>query len=191
MQLGSALSEIGVLETARVLENYIDDEEIINTAVRFMPIPYKGFADNKISEAASYLMNTGKSKLLFLTPELALFERLHDIGWDGYIIVVLAADIEEETRTRIKSNKLNCMRIEFINEGTFPRKFAPSNGAIVTVGFESYGRSLITRTNYRMLSLYHSFLGQKVLISCFPEGLQVRPINWMLANTVDFFSHVV
>lgn len=190
IDIKSNINETGVVETLCVLHNYANSFELTNDASMHLPIPEDDIRDKLVSIVNS-LSELNKKKLLFLTPEIAVIERLNTIECIEEIIICLPSDYDEETYERIFNNKPVGVKITFIKENEVPLDFTGSNAAIVAFGFCDAGRALVLNYNYRMMERYKAFYGHKILVSCGNHMSNARPIGWTPVNTYEFFNEMI
>ena len=184
------IAETGVIETLCVLHKHKKDAEVITNASYFLPIPDDSIHD-KLNNIVESLIKLKKERLLFLTPEIAIIERLGNIKDVTEVIVCLPSDYDEETYERIFNNKPVGMKITFIKENEVPLDFTGNNAAIVGFGFCDNERAIVLNYNYRMMERYKSFYGYKILVSCGDNMSNARPVGWTPINTDAFFNKVI
>jgi hypothetical protein len=185
------IAEIGPLETIRVLNPFQSDNKVMDDVSQYLPMKPGFSPETRALEAACELIALGKNKLLFTSFDLAIIEALGLAGWNGEVIVVMPLDMDAESVSRIKGNVPANVNVTFIDEGCYPDDFTISNGALVSVGFASGNHCLILATSYRLMQLHQSFYGEKVLVSCFEEGVCYRAFNWIPASTYQIFTTVL
>ena len=156
-------------------------------------IPYDDyeFVENRISFFSGIIIDSKKSILFMMLPETALLEHLAKSGWEGRAIVAIPNDLDDESKERIYANVPNGISTEFISEGTCPASFRPDNGVIICTGIvlDAY-RQYILPSSCRMMSLYKMFQGERILLSCFPQGVKIPEIGWTYAGP-DFFTQII
>lgn len=184
------IAETGVVETLCVLHKHKKDAEVITNASLFLPIPDDSIHD-KLNNIVESLIKLKKERLLFLTPEIAIIERLGNIKDVTEVIVCLPSDYDEETYERIFNNKPVGMKITFIKENEVPLDFTGNNAAIVAFGFCDNERAIVLNYNYRMMERYKSFYGYKILVSCGDNMSNARPVGWTPINIDAFFNKVI
>ena len=186
----SNTAETGVVETLANLHRYSDIPEIIEKAELYLPIPQKEDTPDADSIANS-LSALGKSRMLFLTPEIAVVEKLAKYGTVKQIVVCLPSSYDEDTCQRIAANMPQGVEISFIRENEIPHNFVPSRDAIVAFGFYDNGRGLILSSNYRMMERYKAFYGSRVLVNCGRQVSACRPVGWAPVNVSEFFNRFI
>jgi len=177
------ITETGVVETVATLAKYSDVEEIMDRAAIYLPMPEK----EDISDAeriACSLCALGKKCLVFLTPEIAVMEKLAKYGTVKQVIICLPSSCDEETARRIGANMPWGVEVSFIRENEIPKDF----DAIVAFGFYDGDRGLILGSNYRMMERYKAFYGSRVLVNCGRNAACCRPVGWAPVNVHEFFN---
>lgn len=190
IDIKSNINETGVVETLCVLHNYTNNSEITNDASLHLPIPDEDI-HNKLNILVNSFAELKKEKLLFLTPEIAVIERLDAVECVEEVIVCLPSDYDEDTYERIFNNKPVNVKITFIKENEVPLDFNGKNAAIVVFGFCDDERALMLNYNYRMMERYKAFYGYKILVSCGNHMSNVRPVGWTPVNTHEFFNTII
>ncbi|MBQ6686893.1 MAG: hypothetical protein IJN03_00025 [Bacilli bacterium] len=184
------VTETGIMETLCVLNNHKQDYEIIANASLYLPIPEDDI-HAKLDEIVDNLCRLKKEKFLFLTPEIAIIEKLCDKKDVKEILVCLPSGYNEETYERIFNNKPTGIKVTFINENEVPLNFTGNNAAIVGFGFCDNERAIILNYNYRMMERYKSFYGYRILVSCGKDMSNTRPIGWTPINIYTFFNEKI
>lgn len=184
------ITETGIIETLCVLHKHKNDAEVITNASLFLPIPDDSIHD-KLNNIVDSLIKLKKERLLFLTPEIAVIEKLCSVKGITEVIVCLPSDYEEETYDRIFNNKPIGITTTFIKENEVPLDFTGNNAAIVAFGFCDNERAIVLNYNYRMMERYKSFYGYKILVSCGENMSNTRPIGWTPINTYTFFNETI
>ncbi len=190
IDIKSNINETGIVETLCVLHNHTNSSEIMNDASLHLPIPEDN-THEKIVGIVDSLAKLNKKKLLFLTPEIAIIERLNTVECIEELIVCLPSDYDDETYERIFNNKPVGVKITFIKENEVPLDFTGNNAAIVAFGFCDSERALVLNYNYRMMERYKAFYGYKILVSCGNHMSNARPIGWTPINTHEFFNSII
>jgi len=181
------VTETGILETLCILNNHKSDYEIISNASLYLPIP-RDDIHSKVDEIVDNLCRLKKEKFLFLTPEIAIIEKLCNTDTVKEIFVCLPSDYNEETYERIFNNKPSGIKVTFIKENEIPLNFTGNNAAIIGFGFCDKERAIILNHNYRMMERYKSFYGYRILVSCGKDMSNSRPIGWTPINIYTFFN---
>lgn len=190
IDIKSNINETGVVETLYVLHNYTNSSEITNDASLHLPIPDDDI-HNKLNSIVNSLAELKKKKFLFLTPEIAVIERLDAVECVEEVIICLPSDYDEDTYERIFNNKPVNVKITFIKENEVPLDFNGKNAAIVAFGFCDDERALVLNYNYRMMERYKAFYGYKILVSCGNHMSNARPVGWTPVNTYEFFNEII
>ena len=144
------ISETGVVETLAIMQQYSAANEIMEKATVYLPIPDSEDIIDAESIANS-LSALGKSRMLFLTPESAVMEKLAKYGTVKQLVVCLPSSQDAETCQRIAANMPLGVEISFISENEITADFVPSKDAIVDFGFYDGARGLILGSNYHMM----------------------------------------
>ena len=190
IDIKSNINETGVVETLCVLHNYANSFELINDASMHLPIPADDIYD-KLNSIVDSLASLKKEKILLLTPEIAVIERLNTVESVEEVIICLPSDYDEDTYERIFNNKPVNVKITFIKENEVPLDFNGKNAAIVVFGFCDDERALVLNYNYRMMERYKAFYGYKILVSCGKHVSNARPVGWTPVNTHEFFNSII
>ena len=101
MDIRGIVKEIGYFETVRNLQ-YVDSRsEAVRRVLSEMPLPSES-AEETISKCTEMIRKKRKKKIFFLTPEIALIEKLaeHPDGIET-ILIALPSDLDEEICGRI------------------------------------------------------------------------------------------
>ena len=182
MDMQKTAREIGLFETAVNLFRVIDSEDVIQKVGASMPLPDTDVGI-KISEAADWLISFGKSKYMFLTPEIALIEEMGKrISKDTEIIIAVPCDLDYESKERLNNNLPGGVTVTVIDEPFFPQSFFPGNGMIVISGYIGGERTMVLPDTYRMVEHYSGFLGKKAFIPYMEIDSANRFDGWMEVN---------
>ena len=188
MTIPSTISEIGILETLRVISQ---NPCCMDEVAAYMPPAKSEFVEAQICFLADAVASSGKSALFMMSPETALMEQLAAAHWSGRLIIAIPFDIGAESEERIRANIPAGIHAEFVGEGAYPAAFRPDNGLIVCTGIVPAGhRQYATPSSCRMMSLYRAFRGDRLLLSCFPRGARIPQIGWTYTEA-DFFTHIL
>lgn len=189
MDLLKSVREIGFFEMGVNLTRVLNSEAVWTKAGAIMPLPEIGLLDN-VGRIAEWLASFGKSKYMFLTPELALIEHLAALCPGQEAIMVVSSDTEEEVRMRLQNNLPKHMRTLLLEEPFFPEEFYPQNGIIVACGYLAGGRAMVLPEIYRMIDHYvGGFYGKKVFVPYTELAEGTRYDGWLEAS-VDKFSRI-
>lgn len=174
--------EIGHFETAINLYRVKDSADVIQKVGTSMPLP-DGDIDKKAAEVARWLLEFGKSKYMFLTPEIALIEKMRrESAGNVEIIVTMPCDMDYESRERLKNNLPKGIKVTLLEEPFFPQSFFPGNGMVVICGYMGGERPMILPDTYRMVEHYSGFLGKKVFVPYMELETAKRYDGWMELN---------
>ena len=188
MNILSTINEIGILETLSVVSKSPECEADFAS---YIPLVNNEFIERRICFLTDSIIATGKKILFIMSPEIAILEQLARCGWKGKVIIAISSDLDEESKERIHANIPYGISTEFVDEGTCPETFRPDNGVIVCTGLViGEYRQYIMPSSCRMLSLYKVFQGQKLLFSCFPQGITIPEIGWTFTEP-DFFTNII
>lgn len=179
MDLRRTAGEIGLFETAINLSHVAGSAEVIRKAGETMPLPDGDIADS-VSKIADWLHGLGKTKYMFLTPEIALIEELAKTAAgneEAFITVPCGMDVE--ARERLGSNLPRGMKVSLLEEPYFPEAFYPGNGLLVICGYSAGGRAMVLPDTYRMAEHYQGFMGRKVFIPYQELETAVRYDGWI------------
>ncbi len=191
MNIRSNYEEIGLLETVKLIEKYMDDPKLAAECAEYLPAMRGGLSD-RLPALADGIRKCGKEKLLLLTPELALLEELaRDSGKISQIYIGIAAGTDKDVSERIAANIPDGLPVTLLPEFQFPSDFRPDNGMIAAVGCESRGRVILPKSCYRSMTLYRSFYGIRALISYQRDSAGFRPKNWISADTSELFNLII
>lgn len=188
MNILSTITEIGILETLRVVSQNGDCAEKV---AAFLPPVDSQYVESRIEFLSNAIVSTSKNSLFMMLPEIALLERLAQVNWGGTAILAIPYDMNAESRERIYANIPEGIHTAFVNEGAYPDSFRPDNGVITCTGIvpNDY-RQYIIPSSCRMMSLYKVFQGERILLSCFPQRTKVPEIGWSYTET-DFFNYII
>lgn len=189
MDLLKSVREIGFFEMGINLTRVLNSEAVWPKAGAIMPLPEMGLTDN-IRKIAEWLASFGKSKYMFLTPELALIEHLAVLCPEQEAIMAVSSDMEKDIRIRLRNNRPKHMRTLLLEEPFFPKGFYPQNGIIVACGYLAGGRAMVLPETYRMIDHYvGGFYGKKVFVPYTELAESTRYGGWLEAS-VDKFSRI-
>ena len=164
MDLRRTASEIGLFETGINLSRVIGNADVRSKMGVTMPLPDMGIADS-VPKIAAWLHGFGKTKYMFLTPEIALIEELaKTASREEEAIIAVPCDLDAEARERLGNNLPRGMKVTLLEEPYFPEAFYPGNSMMVVCGYSASGRLMVLPDTYRMAEHYRGFLGKKVFI---------------------------
>lgn len=75
MDMQKTIREIGMFETAVNLAKVSGSADVVQKVGASMPLPDEGIGI-RVGQIAEWLLDFGKSKYMFLTPEIALIEEM-------------------------------------------------------------------------------------------------------------------
>jgi len=170
--------EIGLFETGINLSLVCNSTDVIRKVGASMPLPDEDIT-NRISQIAEWLHSFGKSKYMFLTPEIALIEEMSKLSKRDEVIIAIPCDLEKEAKERLRNNLPRGMEVTILEEPYFPQSFFPGNGLIVVCGYSADGRAMVLPDTYRMVEHYSGFLGKKVFIPYKELATAARYDGWL------------
>ncbi len=185
MDLQKTAREIGLFETNVNLARVCGSADVRQKAGESMPLPDENIAD-QIPRIAQWLHSFGKSRYMFLTPEIALIEELARISGQEEAIIAVPCDLEEEAKQRLRSNLPRGMRTTVLEEPYFPQSFFPGNGLMVICGYAAGNRPMVLADTYRMAEHYSGFLGKKVFVPYKELENAARYDGWLEMNQQRF-----
>ena len=192
MDLSAAVEEIGILETNIQLEKYMYNYNIMKDISTYMPIPYKNSTKDIIDSTIAKLLSLNKKNLLMLSNEIALVEGLSKFSeCFENIIIVLSRNLTKSQVENIKSNIPLGINIEFVKELEFPKNIKPKNSVVLSFGYKSGNKCLVTKNTYRMVEIYKNFLGEKIFVCCMDADVNERPKNWVAINGENYFTKII
>ena len=100
----------------------LSSEDIRNKVGAVMPLPPETLKDH-VERMAAWIAGLGKSKLMFLSPEIALFDRIPKYMAGAEAIVLVPCSMEDEARGRLAGNIPSDMTVSLLNEPYFPDEF--------------------------------------------------------------------
>lgn len=162
MDMQKTAREIGLFETGVNLSKVCASTDVIQKVGASMPLPDEDIAE-QIPRIAAWLHSLGKSKYMFLTPEIALIEELVKLSGEAEVIIAIPSDLDEDVKERIGNNLPHGARVTLWHEPFFLPLF-PKTGLIAVCGYAAGGRPMVLDDTYRMVEHYSSFLGKKVFI---------------------------
>lgn len=178
MDMQKTAREIGLFETGINLSKVCTSTDVIQKVGASMPLPDEDIAD-RISRIAAWLHGFGKSKYMFLTPEIALIEEISKISCQEEVIIAIPCDLEGEAKERLRNNLPRSIEATILEEPYFPQSFFPGNGLMVICGYSAGGRPMVLPDTYRMVEHYSGFLGKKVFIPYKELETATRYDGWL------------
>lgn len=104
-----------------------------------------------ISKITDWLHGFGKTKYMFLTPEIVLNEELaKTTAGNEEAVITVPCGMDTEVRESLGSNLPPGMKVSLQEEPFFPEAFCPGNGLIVICGYSAGGRAMVLLGTYRM-----------------------------------------
>ncbi|GAU75615.1 hypothetical protein [Fusibacter sp. 3D3] len=174
----STIEEIGFFETMQLIQPHLIDTIVSEQILMELPMCAEDDIQSRISDIVEKLENCPKQNLLFISPELALIERLAARNSQHHIIIALPCDLEPVVVERIQNNMPPGVNVSFLKEPFYPDNFLPSSSAIIAFGFENNSRAMLLPRFYRLMERYSSFMGRKIFIPC-SENSVSRPFQWV------------
>lgn len=179
MDVKKIAREIGLFETAINLAMVSSSNDVIRKVGASMPLPADDISNN-INHVADWLLGLGKSKYMFLTPEIALIEKMViRAKQDTEIIIAIPCDMDVDAKERMKNNLPHGIAVTVLEEPYFPTMFYPGNGIIIICGYSGGNRTLILPETYRMAEHYSGFLGKKVFVPYVELDMAARYDGWV------------
>ena len=179
MDIRKTAREIGLFETAVNLVKVSNSADVIQKVGALMPLPDEEIGV-RIGLVAKWLLSFGKSKYMFLTPEIALIE---EIGKQSNkkmeVIIAIPCDLDPEAKKRLNNNLPYGVVVKILEEPYFPQSFFPGNGIMVISGYLGGYRAMVLPDTYRMVEHYSGFLGKKVCVPYNELDVATRYDGWM------------
>lgn len=179
MDMQKTVREIGLFETAANLETVRGSADVIQKVGASMPLPGENIGA-RAKQAAEWLLGFGKSKYMFLTPEIALIEEMRKLtGGEAEMIIAIPCDLDQKAKERIYNNTPRGAAVTVLEEPYFPAAFYPGNGVIVICGYLGGGRAMVLQDTYRLIEHYSGFRGKRVFVPYQEFNAAVRYEGWM------------
>lgn len=178
MDMQKTAREIGLFETGINLSKVCNSTDVIQKVGASMPLPDEDIA-NRVPKIAAWLHSFGKSKYMFLTPEIALIEEMTKLSNQEEVIVAIPCDLEGKAKERLRNNLPRGIEVTVLEEPYFPQSFFPGNGLMVVCGYSAGGRPMVLPDTYRMVEHYSGFLGKKVFIPYKELETAARYDGWL------------
>lgn len=173
-----AAKEFGFFEACLNLEKVMDSKEVKEQAGADMPLP-DGNVAKRIQAITSWLNSFGKTRYMFLTPELALIDELAKLSKNDEMIITIPHDMEPEVRKRLQNNLPKEINTSLLEEPFTLKGFYPSNSIIVICGYLGGGRPMVMYDTYRMAAHYsRTFYGRIVFVPFADLDSAVRYNGW-------------
>ena len=178
MDMQKTAREIGLFETGINLSKVCNSTDVIQKVGASMPLPDGDIAD-RIPQIAAWLLGFGKSKYMFLNPEIALIEEMAKLSSQEEVIIAIPCDLEGEAKERLRNNLPRGIEVTILEEPYFPQSFFPGNGLMVVCGYSAGGRPMVLPDTYRMVEHYSGFLGKKLFIPYKELETAARYDGWL------------
>lgn len=179
MDIQKTVREIGLFETAVNLAKVSNSADVIQKVGASMPLPDENIGV-KVGQVAEWLLHFGKSKYMFLTPEIALIEEMgKQTNSEIEVIIAVPSDLEQEAKERLNNNIPHGLVVTILEEPYFLQSFFPGNGMIVISGYLGSNRAMVLPDTYRMVEHYSGFLGKKVFIPYKELDAATRYDGWI------------
>ena len=178
MDMQKTAREIGLFEAGINLSKVCNSTDVIQKVGASMPLPDGDIAD-RIPQSAAWLHGFGKSKYMFLTPEIALIDEISKLSSREEVIIAIPCDLEGEAKERLRNNLPRGLDVTILEEPYFPQSFFPGNGLMVVCGYSAGGRPMVLPDTYRMVEHYSGFLGKKVFIPYKELETAARYDGWL------------
>ena len=182
MDMQKTIREIGLFETAVNLAKVSGSADVVQKVGASMPLPDEGIGI-RVGQIAEWLLDFGKSKYMFLTPEIALIEEMGKrSGNKTEVIIVVPCNLNPEAKERLRNNLPHGVVVTVLEEPYFPQAFFPGNGMMVISGYLGGDRAMVLPDTYRMVEHYSGFLGKKVFVPYKEIDSAIRYDGWMEIN---------
>lgn len=179
MNMQKTVREIGLFETAVNLAMVSNSADVIQKVGASMPLPDERIRV-RVGQVAEWLLSFGKSKYMFLTPEITLIEEMgKQSNNKTEAIIAVPCDLDPEVKERLNNNLPHGVVVTILEEPYFPQSFFPGNGMIVISGYLGNGRAMVLPDTYRMVEHYSGFLGKKVFVPYKELDAATRYDGWM------------
>lgn len=186
MDLKKTAREIGLFETAINLAKVGNSVDVIQKVGASMPLPDEDI-EVRIGRIADWLLDFGKSKYWFLTPEIALIEEMRKrTNRRIDVIIAVPCDLDMDAKERLLNNLPHKIEIAVLEEIYFPQALSPKNGMMVLSGYLGADHAMVLPDTYRMIERYsnirNGFLGKKVFVPYKELDVAMRYDGWMEIN---------
>ena len=178
MDMLKTVREIGFFETGCNLVEVIDSKDVQAKASAIMPLPDSTLAES-ISNITEWLYAFGKEKYMFLSPEIAIVDKLAEKNPNSEAIMLIPCDMDQEVKERLRGNIPKSMNVSLLEEPYFPESFYPGNGILIICGYLAGGRMMVLPETYRMIDHNSGFWGKKVFVPYVELADAVRYGGWM------------
>lgn len=177
--------EIGLVQVGLNVAELLSSEELRNKVGAVMPLPSIKLKDN-VEKMVAWIAELGKSKLMFLTPEIALFDIIPKYIADAEVIALVLCSMDDEVKGRLAENIPANVTVSLLNEPYFPDEFIPSNGVIVACGYMANGRLMVLPETYRLIEHYKDFYGKFVFLPYVKIDEFIKYEEWIEINPDKF-----
>lgn len=177
--------EIGLVQVGLNVAELLSSEELRNKVGAVMPLPSIKLKDN-VEKMVAWIAELGKSKLMFLTPEIALFDIIPKYVVGAETIILVPCSMDDEVKARLTENIPTNMTVSLLNEPYFPDEFIPSNGVIVACGYMANGRLMVLPETYRMIEHYKDFYGKFAFLPYVKIDEFIKYEEWIEINPDKF-----
>lgn len=182
MDIQKTAKEIGVFETAINLSFVSESPEVTHKISDSFPMPPVDITE-RTKLVAEWLLSFGKTKYMFLSPEIAVIEEMAKAANRPLeMIITVPCDMDEDSKTRLANNLPSKVTTIILEEPYFPTSFFPGNGMMVVSGYAAGGRTMIFPDTYRLIEHYSGFLGKKAFIPYTEIATSARYDGWMELN---------
>lgn len=179
MDIQRTAREIGLFETAVNLAKVSNSADVIQNIGASMPLPDENI-EARVEKIAEWLLSFGKSKYMFLMPEIALIEEMgKHVNSETEVIIAVPCDLDQEAKERLNNNLPHGVEVTALEEPYFPQSFFPGNGMMVISGYLGGDRAMVLPDTYRMVEHYNGFLGKKVFVPYKELAAAMRYRGWM------------
>lgn len=179
MDIQRTAREIGLFETAVNLAKVSNSADVIQKVGASMPLPDENIG-TRVEKIAEWLLSFGKSKYMFLMPEIALIEEIgKHANSETEVIIAVPCDLDQEAKERLNNNLPHGVVVTVLEEPYFPQSFFPGNGMMVISGYLGGDRAMVLSDTYRMVEHYNGFLGKKVFVPYKELDAAMRYKGWM------------
>lgn len=179
MDIKKTAREIGFFETALNAELVGITDALRENVEDSFPLP-SGGTKASCDAIAQWLVDFGKQKYLFLTPEIALIEAMAKCSSrDIEAIFTIPCDMDPESEERLINNLPHTMKVHTMKEPYFPNDFFPKNSMIVTCGHTAGDHLMVLPETYRMIEHYGGFMGRQVFVPYVELDSAARYDGWI------------
>ena len=182
MDMQKTIREIGMFETAVNLAKVSSSVDVVQKVGASMPLPDEEIGI-RVGQIAEWLLDFGKSKYMFLTPEISLIEEMGKRSSNKIeVIIAVPCNLDPEAKERLSKNLPHGIDVTVLEEPYFPYAFFPGNGMMVISGYLGGDRAMVLPDTYRMVEHYSGFFGKKVFVPYKEIDSAIRYDGWMEIN---------